>query len=265
LALLALDETMDYPDIADNLFWTNLIHVQKVHLQLDGWNGTYSGIERLHAFRPSDGINNYKLINWEMYESLIRVKAMLETGQNDEALAWLNPLWKQAVDLDWLTDKIEILLLQSMAWLHKADKNAAIRYFSQALQLGAPDGYIRIFIDAGKPILELMAEYLSLRKNNYIRDSESVPLSYAKLLATELRLTVSESEDDLLPQKLVQLTSKEQEVIRLIVLGLPNSKIAAELKIGSGTVKTHIHRIYGKLYVNSRVSAVERCIEWNLL
>jgi LuxR family maltose regulon positive regulatory protein len=130
--------------------------------------------------------------------------------------------------------------------------------------LGAPDGYIRIFIDAGKPILELMAEYLLLRKNNYIRDSESVPLSYAKLLATELRLTVSES-DDLLSQKLVQLTSKEQEVIRLIVLGLPNSKIAAELKIGSGTVKTHIHRIYGKLYVNSRVSAVERCIEWNLL
>jgi ATP/maltotriose-dependent transcriptional regulator MalT len=47
--------------------------------------------------------------------------------------------------------------------------------------------------------------------------------------------------------------------------GLPNNQIATDLKIGTGTVKTHIHRIYGKLDVNNRVSAVERCKVCNLL
>ncbi|MGW7614608.1 response regulator [Streptomyces antimycoticus] len=49
------------------------------------------------------------------------------------------------------------------------------------------------------------------------------------------------------------LTSREQEVARLVAEGLTNSDIGAELFISTGTVKTHLARLQKKLGVQNRV------------
>ncbi|WEH16505.1 response regulator transcription factor [Streptomyces sp. VNUA24] len=49
------------------------------------------------------------------------------------------------------------------------------------------------------------------------------------------------------------LTSREQEVARLVAEGLTNSEIGAELFISAGTVKTHLARLQKKLGVRNRV------------
>ncbi|MDX3521414.1 response regulator transcription factor [Streptomyces scabiei] len=49
------------------------------------------------------------------------------------------------------------------------------------------------------------------------------------------------------------LTSREQEVARLVAEGLTNSEIGAELFISAGTVKTHLARLQKKLGVQNRV------------
>ena len=49
------------------------------------------------------------------------------------------------------------------------------------------------------------------------------------------------------------LTRREAEVVRLVCVGLPNKQIAARLETAEGTVKTHLHRIYAKLEVRSRL------------
>jgi DNA-binding NarL/FixJ family response regulator len=49
------------------------------------------------------------------------------------------------------------------------------------------------------------------------------------------------------------LTSREQEVARLVAEGLTNSEIGAELFIAVGTVKTHLARLQKKLGVQNRV------------
>ncbi|MER6529458.1 response regulator transcription factor [Streptomyces sp. NPDC001508] len=49
------------------------------------------------------------------------------------------------------------------------------------------------------------------------------------------------------------LTSREQEVARLVAEGLTNSDIGAELFISAGTVKTHLARLQKKLGVQNRV------------
>lgn len=49
------------------------------------------------------------------------------------------------------------------------------------------------------------------------------------------------------------LSAREQAVVRLLVSGLHNSEIAARLFISEGTVKTHLHKIYEKLGVRSRL------------
>ena len=49
------------------------------------------------------------------------------------------------------------------------------------------------------------------------------------------------------------LTPREAELVELVGRGLRNKEIAARLGIGEGTVKVHLHRIYDKLGVTSRV------------
>ena len=52
------------------------------------------------------------------------------------------------------------------------------------------------------------------------------------------------------------LTSREQEVLRAIGLGLTNAEIAATLFISELTVKSHIGRIFVKLGLRDRAAAV---------
>lgn len=50
------------------------------------------------------------------------------------------------------------------------------------------------------------------------------------------------------------LTPREIELVRLVGRGLDNQEIAESLYISEGTVKVHLHHIYGKLGVKNRVS-----------
>ncbi|MGH7614525.1 MAG: LuxR C-terminal-related transcriptional regulator [Gemmatimonadales bacterium] len=51
----------------------------------------------------------------------------------------------------------------------------------------------------------------------------------------------------------VQLTRREQEVIRLIAGGLSNKEIAQGLHIATNTVKGHVHNILEKLALHTRL------------
>jgi DNA-binding NarL/FixJ family response regulator len=50
------------------------------------------------------------------------------------------------------------------------------------------------------------------------------------------------------------LTPRELSILRLLAKGLRNLEIAAQLHIGEGTVKTHLHNIYRKLKVDGRLA-----------
>jgi DNA-binding NarL/FixJ family response regulator len=50
------------------------------------------------------------------------------------------------------------------------------------------------------------------------------------------------------------LTTHEVKVIALVVQGLRNKEIARRLCITEGTVKSHLHSVYKKLGVSSRVA-----------
>jgi len=61
------------------------------------------------------------------------------------------------------------------------------------------------------------------------------------------------------------LTDREKEIIRFIARGLKNKEIADLLFISPVTVKTHITHIFRKLGVGSRLQAVNRAYELNLV
>ncbi len=57
------------------------------------------------------------------------------------------------------------------------------------------------------------------------------------------------------------LSPREEQVVKLAALGLPNKIIAHELSISAWTVNTHLRRIFAKLRVSSRTAMVARYIE----
>lgn len=61
------------------------------------------------------------------------------------------------------------------------------------------------------------------------------------------------------------ITSREHDVLRLIVEGLANKQIAQRLGIGEKTVKTHVSRVLAKLGVEDRTQAAVLAIRERLV
>ena len=76
------------------------------------------------------------------------------------------------------------------------------------------------------------------------------------------RALAPQSPDD---ELLEQLTSRENEVLRLLADGLGNKEIAVKLSISEHTIKFHIHSILGKLGAASRTEAVTRGLRSGLI
>ncbi|MCM1988870.1 AAA family ATPase [Oceanirhabdus seepicola] len=61
------------------------------------------------------------------------------------------------------------------------------------------------------------------------------------------------------------LTDREVEVLQKVAEGMSNSSISKQLYISIGTVKSHLSNIYSKLEVDSRIKAVVKAKELNLI
>lgn len=59
-----------------------------------------------------------------------------------------------------------------------------------------------------------------------------------------------------IPQgKALDLTSREEEILRMVALGESNSAISEHLCISTSTVKSHLYNIYNKINVKNRTKA----------
>jgi NarL family two-component system response regulator LiaR len=63
------------------------------------------------------------------------------------------------------------------------------------------------------------------------------------------------------PDETVELSEREQEVLKMIAKGLSNKDIAEQLVISSRTVQGHINKIFQKLNVGSRTEAIFQSVK----
>jgi len=172
----------------------------------------------------------------------------------DEVLRFLERLLQAAEEGGRTGSVIEILVLQALGHLEQGDIQSALVFLERALRLAEPEGYVRIFVDEGPPMAQLLQE--ATKQKMY-------PGYIHKLLAAFDNQNTNVSSDH--SQNLVEpLTERELEVLQLIAQGLTNREISERLYLALDTVKGHNRRIFGKLGVKNRIEAVTRARELGL-
>jgi LuxR family maltose regulon positive regulatory protein len=155
---------------------------------------------------------------------------------------------------------IEITLLQALARQAQGSTDQAIARLKQAITLGEPGGFVRIFADEGPPMARLLHKALARGiAPDYVRRLlAAFPVGEPEQTdASESRFPESEWVEP--------LSERELEVLQLIAEGLTNPEIAARLFLSLNTVKAHTRNIYGKLDVHSRTQAIGRSQKLGLL
>ena len=203
-----------------------------------------------------------------------QARVHLAQGDASTALAVLEPLRQQAEAKGWEDERLKVMVLQAVALRASGEKGKAVQLLGDALVLAEPGGFIRIFVDEGVPMAQLLSEAAARgTKPDYI----------GKLLAVleaeeQPGLARPEKSEDksYLPSALPEghrdgeplsepLSQRELEILQLIAQGLSNGEISKRLFLALNTVKGHNQKIYSKLQVQSRTEAIARARELNLL
>jgi LuxR family maltose regulon positive regulatory protein len=238
--------------IADAAFWK-----ARLHLMGNNLRAAASELERAsdvddvpHSSRESGRISLARLL--------------IAREDHDEALQLLDRLGEAAEAADRRGYVVEILTLQALALRAREEKSRTLDVMGRALALAEPEGYVRIFVEEGPPMAELLSEVLEAQQRGRLDSSRRVPAHYLrKLLAATERDATGTARPA--AELFEVLSERELEVLQLIAAGKSNRQIASELFVSVGTVKTHLNNAYRKLDAHNRTEAVARARELELL
>jgi ATP/maltotriose-dependent transcriptional regulator MalT len=194
--------------------------------------------------------------------SMTLARLSIAQGQARVALPLLKHLLYIAEKTQRTTSVLELLLLHSLAYEAIGQRAQALVFLQQAIERAEPEGYVRLFLDEGAPLLTLL---MDLRETSP-RQQAYLQLLLAASAAREMVRPEDDGNPAQRPQPLVDpLSARELEVLHLIAAGASNEEIAQQLVIAISTVKRHVSNIFGKLAVSNRTQAVTRAQTIGLL
>jgi LuxR family maltose regulon positive regulatory protein len=199
---------------------------------------------------------------------LTLAKILLAQDTNDSrrrAADLLDELHDFLASIHYKKSLIEVLALQALLHDTLGESPVALEKVAKALALAEPGGFIRVFVDLGPQMADLLKR---LHKQNvavdYIekllaafRDDEQVVVAEAAdhpMVSDHQPLRPSAPFQPLV----VPLTNRELDVLELLAQRLSNKEIAEKLFVSTETVKGHLKNMYPKLQVSNRREAIEK-------
>jgi ATP/maltotriose-dependent transcriptional regulator MalT len=121
----------------------------------------------------------------------------------------------------------------------------------RALTIAAPRKYVRVFLDEDRELGALI-DRLDMEQ---LRGSEAAPLA-RRLQRTMYPPDVAGGAAPIGMSG--ELTKRELSILKRLETGLSNKEIAEAIFVSEGTLKWHLHNVYGKLNVKNRTGAMAR-------
>jgi LuxR family maltose regulon positive regulatory protein len=124
--------------------------------------------------------------------------------------------------------------------------------------MAEPEGYIRVFLNFGKPVRDLLAAYC--------RSDSAKQQHFAHKILNVFTGAGQDSAFDAQTSGMLEpLSERELEVLELMAEGKTNQDIAEQLIVARGTIKAHAASIYRKLDAANRTEAVARARQLGIL
>ena len=146
-------------------------------------------------------------------------------------------------------------------------EQGAIAALTSALDLGCPQGYVRVFADEGAPMAAVLGRLIAAQRSD--QRAARIPLTCLARLQRAFgdgHPAGGGAAMDARASRLIdQLTSRELEVLAMLAAGRSNQAIASQLVISLDTVKKHVSHLMGKLGAANRTEAVARGRELGLI
>ncbi|MBK8904470.1 MAG: NACHT domain-containing protein [Anaerolineaceae bacterium] len=188
-----------------------------------------------------------------------QARVYLAQGDLAAALAMLAQ-WRREVEVKgWRDEQLKVMALQALAYQARGEMDTAVRLLAETLALAEPEGFIRLFVDEGLPMAQLLSE---------VAVQGIMPDYTGKLLAAfaaEAHKHQARSALPPAPFLIEPLSERELEVLHLVAQGLSNREIGERLSLALSTVKGHNQKIFDKLQVQRRTGAVARARELGLV
>ena len=189
---------------------------------------------------------------------IFQARLSLAQGKPREALLQLERLLPAIQDR---RQSIEVRVLLALAHAAHQEGHEARQWLQQALSQARAEGFVRIFLSEGEPLVRLLRQLVPTIQERELRIyAQSVLRAFAQIDGKQTPGTTS--SNTLLAEP---LSTQEQRVLRLLVAGETNRQIAQELVVSVNTVKDHVKHLYNKLGVSNRLQASEAARRLNLI
>ena len=180
----------------------------------------------------------------------------------NEALHLIHRIQNAADRAQWVHEKMKALILKCLALCALGKMQEAWVELKSALQLAQPGGYVRIFLDEGPPLLNLLKD---LQTHSEVGGYATNVLIHLEPEAGKRKQVGSGTVfHDPSSRMVEKLTERELEILRLVKTGMNSTEIAAALTIAVSTVRSHLKNIFSKLDVHSRLEAIQKAEQLQL-
>jgi LuxR family maltose regulon positive regulatory protein len=199
-------------------------------------------------------------LNW------MRLQILLDQPQAVQP--YLDSHIRLAMDKGLVGREIELILIQAQMYHQQGQTGTALTILNHAVALSRPRGFVRVFDQT--PILDDLIHFTVQQGDcsDYLR-SILVAIRQSRRWGTGVTSSATSQRDvyeDMLALELVEsLSQREIEILKMVATGATNQAIAERLVITIGTVKSHIHHIFGKLNVQTRTEAVAQARKLGLI
>jgi LuxR family maltose regulon positive regulatory protein len=204
-----------------------------------------------------------ELVRRSMDTTIARVR--LAQGRPDEARELLARTRVAQEASGAVADLVSIGVLEAACAEATGRRAEALRALHRAVEVAAPDGYVRRFVDDGRSIARLLPLVRAAAPgfvDTLIAAFAAVSTEAGAPLVQVPRASVWQDADG---QLLETLTARELDVLRLMAQGASNADIAAGLTVSLGTAKWHVGHILAKLGAMSRTQALLRAQQMGLV